>query len=129
MTSALQHHLAHLCTDRALAVATRDEADTRVKALNKQLLVALQDAQSLREQLLDGTIVSIVQPKDRETILPEKLLTLGVDPDVIRAATRLTPVAGFIRVDAPKSGAEDVAATSRPTTPEGVGDAPESRPH
>jgi len=123
MSDTLQHHLAHLCADRARAVAERERWSKQVDGLNKQLLTALRDVKSVREQLLDGTVITIIQPKDRQTVLPEKLLAFGVDPDIIRGATKDTPVAPFVRVDAPKSGAEDAAGEGTPfLTPDPVSD-------
>ena len=72
MSDTLQHHLAHLCADRARAVAERERWSKQVDGLNKQLLTALRDVKSVREQLLDGTVITIIQPKDRQTVLPEK---------------------------------------------------------
>jgi hypothetical protein len=135
MNDALQHHLKHLVDDRAIAVAARDVADLQVKAKNKLIFSALTEAQSGREQLLDGTTVSIVQPKPRETVKPEKLLGLGVSPDVIRAATTSAPVEPYIRVDAPgapksKDDAREIAhQRNPPIASDDAGDAPESRPH
>lgn len=103
---ALLHHLTHVVADRKEAVVERDKAEARVRGLNRQLYEALTGAKSVREQLMDGTTVSIVRSKARETVLPEKLLALGVDPDVIRAATKETPVAPFVRVDSRNSGVE-----------------------
>lgn len=114
-------HLRHLCEERAIVAAARDEADTKVRALNKQIFDCLVENGTRRDQLMDGTVVQIIEPKPRQVILGEKLLTLGVDPDVIKAATKETPVDPYVKVfkagpgqaptveDAPKTAGESTA--------------------
>lgn len=117
------HHLMHLVDERATAVAQRDAADAKVKTANAELLATLEAHGLKRHQLPNGTILTIVQQKDRQTVVPELLLQQGVKPAIIQAATKPTPVAPFIRVDAPKAIGEspfapavDAAATTAPTT-------------
>lgn len=50
-------------------------------------------------------IVQIVYPEPRATVDPVKLGVLGVDPDVIRAATKFSEAKPFVRFDKRKAGA------------------------
>lgn len=107
-------HLMHLCADRAVHAKTRDAADDQVKTLNKQILEMLEGAGLDRHQLPNGTIVSIVRQKDRASIVAERLLGHGVAPKVIEDSTKYSPVAPFVRVDAPKSVEDTAAAPVQP---------------
>lgn len=119
----LNHALKHIVEERNTAVEARNGWDARVKTLNDRIMTVLSDAATERTQLHDGTVVSITRPDPRKTIVAEKLLGLGVDPDVITAATKLTNVAPYVRVDAPKAaGAED--AEKAPKVPA----SPDARP-
>ena len=106
----LNHALKHIVDERAKAVEARNQWDARVKTLSERIMTVLTDAKCQRTQLHDGTTVSITAPEPRKTIIAEKLLGFGVDPETITASTKLSPVAPYIRVDAPKqTGAEDAA--------------------
>jgi hypothetical protein len=109
MNDQLNFHLKHLNDDRAKAVKEREDADKRVRSITAQMHSALVEADTKRTQLTDGTTVYIVEPGPRRTIVPEKLLSLGVDPDIIRAATKESVVEPYVRVDAPKSELKDAA--------------------
>jgi hypothetical protein len=118
-------HLRHLIDERAKHAAVREAAETKVKALNARVLECLTAAGVKRHQMRDGTIVQIVQPKDREVIKPETLLKLNVSPEIIKAATDLIPVKAFPRIDAPAGGVKpEVDATeaeqAEAPTPGGV---------
>ncbi len=111
-------HLMHLIGERAPLIKTREDADAKVRVLNAQILECLEGAGIKRHQLPNGTIVSIVQQKDRTVIVAERLLGHGVKPAIIADSTKSTPVAPFIRVDAPGAkGADDgVDAIPGPAT-------------
>ena len=107
----LNHALKHIVDERSKAVEARKAWEERVKLLTARIMTVLTDAQSDRTQLHDGTVVSITRPEPRKTIIAEKLLGFGVDPETITASTKLSPVEPYVRVDAPKTaGAEDAAA-------------------
>lgn len=114
-TEQLNRAIDHLIAERRTQLAIREEAASRVARLNSQIFHAMLEAGAKRTQLHDGTTVTVVEPKPRQTIKGEKLLALGVDPDKIRAATVESPVDPYVRVDAPKPGAEANAATSAPS--------------
>jgi hypothetical protein len=105
------HHLQHLTETRASAVAAREQADTVVRANAGQIMEILQAAGVSRHQLPNGTIVQVVQGKDRASIVAERLLGHGVSPQIIEDSTKYSPVAPFIRVDAPGAGNKDMAQT------------------
>lgn len=96
-------HVMGLIVDRAQHAKTREEADAKVKVLNEQIKACLEGAGVKRHQLPDGTIVQIIFPKDRSSIVPERLLGHGVSPKIIEDSTKHSPVAPFIRIDAPGS--------------------------
>lgn len=117
----LNRAITHIVSSRMEQIAVREAADTQIKALTKQLYVAMVDADCKRTQLVNGTTVSIVEPKPRLTIKGEKLLAMGVDPDKIRAATVETPVDPYVRVDAPKG---DAAHATSPASGASADDSP-----
>lgn len=116
-TAINNQHLMHLCADRAKHAAARDAADTQVRALNAQIMEILEGAGVERHQLPNGTITSIVRQKDRASIVAERLLGHGVAPKVIEDSTKYSPVAPFVRVDAPKSVEDTAAASVQPGAP------------
>ncbi len=105
-------HAIHLVETRTTAAQQRDAADAIVKNVSTQLMEMLAGADTDRHQLPNGTIISIVRQKDRSVIVAERLLGHGVAPHIIEDCTKLTPVAPFIRVDAPRAPADATAPTS-----------------
>lgn len=118
-TDQLNRAIAHIVEERRSQIAIREAADANVRRMNHQIYQAMVDGVCKRTQLSDGTTVSIVEPKPRLTIVGEKLLALGVDPDKIRAATRETLVDPYVRVDPPKAPGAEANAPS--TSPAGTG--------
>jgi hypothetical protein len=119
-----EHHLHHLLEERAVLLAEVMARVSVVKKLNAQILETLIAADVDRHQMttgaLAGALVYIVKPDPRQTVVPEKLLGLGVSPDVIRGATVTTAVSPYIRVDAPRTG----EAVAPALTAETVADPP-----
>lgn len=101
-----EHHLSHVIQERAPKMKERDRLDKEIRTLNGQIAEALNEAGFTTHQLmtgpLAGTVVQMIKPADRSVIVPERLLSLGVSPQVIADATKTTPVAAYPRVDAPK---------------------------
>ena len=101
-----ESNLSHLIQDRAPKMKERDRLDKEIKLLNSQIAESLNEAGVTTHQLmtgpLAGTVVQMIKPSDRQVIVPERLLSLGVSPQVIADATKTTPVAAYPRVDAPK---------------------------
>ncbi len=56
----------------------------------------------------------MVEPADKQTVLPELLLQLGVSPDIIAKATKNTPVSSYPAVNAPKTAVDAAAAADAP---------------
>lgn len=104
--SQLTQHVAHLVADRAQAADVRRRADDTVKALDKQLYESLAAADTKRIQLTNGTVVQIIQPQDKQTLVREKLLAVGVSPEQIQAATETKPVSPYVKIDLPRAGAD-----------------------
>lgn len=98
-------HLRHLIAEREKERGVRDAADSKFKALGGRILETMIAAEKDRHQLVDGTIVTVIRQPPRETVSKDKLLKLGVDVDVITAATNISPVAPFPRIDRPKGDA------------------------
>lgn len=117
LNETARHHLNHMIEERAKHAAIREEADAKVRALNGRIMETLIANGTRREQLMDGTVVQIIEPAPRKVIVGEKLLTLGVDPDIIKTATKETPVEPYVKVS-------KAAAGQQPTTDEQPADRP-----
>jgi len=98
-------HMGHLIEERAGHIKIREAEDAKAKKLNDQLMEMMVGAGLERHQLPNGTIVSITRQPDRASIVAERLVGHGVGPNIIADSTKFTPVAPFIRVDAPKAPA------------------------
>lgn len=107
--------LQHLVDDRSAKLKVRDEAAAQVQKLNDQIMDLMLQTGQKRHQLFSGTVISIVSPPERTTIVRERLLALGISPKVIADASQSSPVKAFIRVDAPK-------ATGQPTIADRIAD-------
>lgn len=101
-----------LLDDRDRALAEQNTAEAKVKAINRKLADILTLTATSRHEMTDGSVVSWVQPGNRSAVMPEKLLAAGVDAKIITGATVETPVAGFVRIDRPKTARE--AARAKP---------------
>lgn len=117
-----EHHLTHLLTDRAPLLAEANRIEAELKKFQGQINDTLRAGGTKRHQMMTGpfagTMVYVVEPKPRKTVVPEKLLALGVSPDIIRAATDEAPQKPYVRVDAPGSTKEQRdARTMRPFDP------------
>lgn len=123
-----EHHLTHLLTERAPKNKQKGKLEIEVKNLNAQIKLSLQAAGVKTHQMVTGpfagTIVSMVEPADKTTVQPEILLALGVSPDIIKKATKSTPVSSYPAVNAPKTGAEAAAADQPALTSADVADQP-----
>ena len=114
----LLQHVIHIVADRLQAARVRKAADTAVRQRDGQLMTALREMDKGRLQLPDGTLLQIVPGQTRTKIVAEKLLRLGVAPEVIKAATEESErTADYIKIDPPKGPAE--AATPGVATPYG----------
>jgi hypothetical protein len=113
------HHLSHVIAERAPKMKERDRLDKEIRTLNGQIAEALTEAGLTTHQLmtgpLAGTVVQMIKPADRQSIVPERLLSLGVSPQVIADSTKFTPVAAYPRVDAPKQATDVKASEPEPT--------------
>lgn len=105
-----EHHLSHVIGERAPKVKEAARLKKEIETLNAQIAEALNEAGLTTHQLmtgpLAGTVVQMIKPVDRSVIVPERLLSMGVSPKIIEDATKITPVAAYPRVDAPKSQSE-----------------------
>jgi hypothetical protein len=116
-------HITHLVGDRLQAASVRKLADEKVRGLDKQISEGLTALAEKRIQLPTGAIVTWIQPADKEVITREKLLAVGVTVEQIKGATELKPVAGYVKVDPPKTPADTVAGEPTP-----FGELPPDRP-
>ena len=105
-----EYHVSHLLEERDTHLAELARIEKLKTTVNEQIMEALQAADVTRHQMMTGpragSIVYITAPSPRETVVPETLLSLGVAPATIVAATKYTPVKPYIRVDAPRATAE-----------------------
>ena len=106
--------LPALIAERATAAEIRRMADNDVEDRNADILATLRAADLKRYQTETGAIVQILAPLPRKSVNADKLMKAGVPIDVILACTDETPVAPFIRIDAPSPtptiGGHDAAA-------------------
>lgn len=105
-TEFLDQITTELLDERDAAIRDREAADARVKGCNIRLEQLMTLAATDRHQHTDGSIVQMVRPSARETVIPEKLLAHGVAPHVIKDCTKVTPIKPSIRVDRPKTHEE-----------------------
>lgn len=103
---------ADLLDDRDKALAEKNAAEARVKSINIRLEQLLALGGVKRHQVPDGSVVYMIFPSPRETVMPEKLLARGVDARIIQESTVSTDVKPFVRVDRPKATAETADATA-----------------
>lgn len=99
-----------LLDDRDAALREQNAAEGRVKAINARLKQILEGNNSKRHQHTDGSVVQMITPSAKETVLPEVLLANGVEASIIRKATRISPVGSYVMVTRPKLTDADVAA-------------------
>jgi dsDNA-specific endonuclease/ATPase MutS2 len=116
-------HITHLVSDRLQAAAVRKLADEKVRGLDKQIAESLTALEEKRIQLTTGAIVTWIQPADKETIVREKLLAVGVTVEQIKGATETKPVSGYVKIDPPKAPSEANAGEPTP-----FGELPPDRP-
>jgi len=124
-TSPLDDITTALLDERDTAIREREAADAIVKACNIRLEQLMLLGNSICHQLTDGSVVQIIAPAPRETVIPEKLLAEGISPLIITRCTKITPIKASIRVDRPK-GDSSRSHPGRATGPEDV--APERAP-
>jgi hypothetical protein len=114
-----EHNMTHLLTERDSYLPEKNRLEKKLEKINDQIEAALRAGGCKRHQMMtgpfQGTMVYIVEPKPSKTIVAEKLLALGVSPDVIKAATTEKEKSPYSRVDAPGATDEQRAArTLRP---------------